>query len=591
MSLTKATFSMIDGAVINVKDYGAVGDNVTDDTAAIQAALDVVTNGTVFIPAGQYKITDTLKVNYSNVTFQNCVNLIGEGQGSSLYWHGDDNKPMLWYEGVTANAGWFSQTVIEKLYFKNQNLSSGLTGILLGNFSSVLGFSAGVANVTIRNNKMIDMDICVQTEYESDGVYIEENVFETYGVYGVYNVGTAAMHISKNYFSSGGAGSVAIHCEYATNNIIDNLIQSPTVGVTGAIQLVNVAGFTVTGNYIEFPQPGPAWAILTQNSSSGYIGSNTIQGMQNSDAIYLDVNSRDINVGPNSFGFFGFPMASLIRGDGATGVNVLGEQDYILSPVTISVTTPAVVTSVINAQGMQAGEVVFFTTTGTLPTGFTPYQYYYVTNVSGASFEVSLTLGGPSIAATGAGSGVHTCHVVLANELDGTAFNFSFNNSAVCFGVSKYTDAPNAGITLARSGVINIGNTNQATGWGFQSFNRTGVQIGSVTQSGTTGVLYNTTSDYRLKEFKQTLAGAGERIDALKPTEFVWKSDNTLARGFFAHEFQEVYPDSVTGEKDAVSENGDPKYQVMQAGSAEVIADLVSEIQNLRKRVSALEAK
>lgn len=60
MGLTKATYAMINGSPINVLDYGAVGDGSTDDTSAIQAAVNA--GEFVYLPQGTYKITDTIDI-------------------------------------------------------------------------------------------------------------------------------------------------------------------------------------------------------------------------------------------------------------------------------------------------------------------------------------------------------------------------------------------------------------------------------------------------------------------------------------------------------------------------------------------------
>lgn len=54
MSLTKVSFSMINGAVANVLDYGAKGDGTTDDSAAIQAAVNASRNIYFPQPTGSF---------------------------------------------------------------------------------------------------------------------------------------------------------------------------------------------------------------------------------------------------------------------------------------------------------------------------------------------------------------------------------------------------------------------------------------------------------------------------------------------------------------------------------------------------------
>ncbi len=135
---------------------------------------------------------------------------------------------------------------------------------------------------------------------------------------------------------------------------------------------------------------------------------------------------------------------------------------------------------------------------------------------------------------------------------------------------------------------LDIKNTSATTGQTFVGFfNSANGVAGSISQPTSTTVAYNVTSDYRLKTVIGAVSNSGERIDALQPIEYTWNSDGSRTRGFLAHQFQEVYATSVTGAKDAVDAEGKPVYQTMQASTSEVIADLVAEIQSLRKRLAA----
>ena len=127
------------------------------------------------------------------------------------------------------------------------------------------------------------------------------------------------------------------------------------------------------------------------------------------------------------------------------------------------------------------------------------------------------------------------------------------------------------------------------TGTTYATFLYATTAIGSITQNGTTGVLYNINSDYRLKESVAPLSGGLARVNALKPSIYKWKSDGSSGEGFLAHELAEVVPAAVTGEKDAVNEDGSIKSQGIDM--SRVVPILVAAIQELTARVQTLEAK
>ena len=222
MGLTKVTYSMIEGASINVLDYGAVGDGVANDTTALQAAFTAAasTGNTLYIPIGTYKITAQISVTASKIfnwsisnakIFVDSVSAIEsaikiEIDGNNIFLNGNieidcNNKS---YAGllVLNNNALFPTCVIDGPIIRNV-YRSGLTfnygdgiyvfgayeRVVIRNFEihsvkmatgAGVAFTYGVTGVTVFrfNNSTRDAESVLIEDFYIDKVYSED---VTYG--------------------------------------------------------------------------------------------------------------------------------------------------------------------------------------------------------------------------------------------------------------------------------------------------------------------------------------------------------------------------------------------------------------------------
>lgn len=119
-----------------------------------------------------------------------------------------------------------------------------------------------------------------------------------------------------------------------------------------------------------------------------------------------------------------------------------------------------------------------------------------------------------------------------------------------------------------------------------QFYNPNGL-VGQIQVSGSS-TNYVTSSDYRLKENVVDMQGALDRVDQLEPKRFNFISDaETTVDGFIAHEVQDIVPEAVTGEKDAVDYEGNPQYQGID--QSKIVPLLVGAIKELKAEIETFQ--
>jgi hypothetical protein len=248
MSLTKVTYSMIDGTLVNAKDFGAVGDGIADDTAAIQAAISYVQSvgsGTVTLPQGVYKITSTILIQDVPVILEGQ----GSGQPNSYYSPGATGTVLKWAGAVNTGPVVKFQDLkpsfgMKKILIDCNNLA--WRGLTLSNVQHGIFTSIGVLNIKgaigadgrgislICEGTYIDPVLSIVTETVSWNTFTDIEVTSgmdrTIGIYVSGNLAVGGgnschntfINTAINYAGDGSVGLLLGYCD--NNNFVDTYI-------------------------------------------------------------------------------------------------------------------------------------------------------------------------------------------------------------------------------------------------------------------------------------------------------------------------------------------------------------------------------
>ena len=211
------------------------------------------------------------------------------------------------------------------------------------------------------------------------------------------------------------------------------------------------------------------------------------------------------------------------------------------------------------------------------------------------------------------GTDIQSWAAQISAEIDGTPGSNDTPGRLVFSTTADGASSPTERMRIQNNGLVLIGRTAAATSpayLGVQTtsanpalcldadstsgrtqvrFNNPNGNVGFISTDGS-ATTYSTSSDYRLKENVVLLTGAIDRLQQIPVHRFNFIADpDKTVDGFLAHEAQEIVPECVTGEKDAVDDEGNPIYQGID--QSKLVPLLTAALQEAIGRIETLEAE
>lgn len=205
---------LLEDVQVNVRWFGAAGDNSADDTAAIQAAIDAVEDlggGEVFFPRGIYKITDTLTWTQTSIcvmAHKTYVRYVGTGIAMLFDGHQQTDGHVI---HVQTTEAWKSGTDTTSIGVVLKNVQwSSFTIRGIHNFETglqLLGDASGTVHNVIYPQRIIECKRGVRFTKINSG-WANDNTF----IGGVIKINSGSMVVGSRYvdMSSNGNGNTFV---------------------------------------------------------------------------------------------------------------------------------------------------------------------------------------------------------------------------------------------------------------------------------------------------------------------------------------------------------------------------------------------